>query len=242
MNNILFIVGASSEIGLELIKNIDEECLIIAHYNSSDQQLLALSKDIPNKMVLHKADLAREIDIIEMLDTIENDYGVPSKIVLLAATRVEHRRFKDVQWSDFEKDIKVSLKSSIMILTRFLPLLAKKRYGKVVIVLSSYVIGIPPKALSHYTTVKYALLGLVKSLASEYSDKNIQVNSISPSMIDTNFLSNINEKFVELNAYNHPLKRNASVIDIAPVIDMLISSKSDYINGVNIPIAGGSVF
>ena len=127
-------------------------------------------------------------------------------------------------------------------MNRFLPKMAKLRKGKVIIILSSYVLGVPPKALTHYTTIKYALLGLVKSLASEYSDKNIQINAVSPSMIDTKFLDNINEKFVELNAYNHPLKRNATVDDIAPIIKMLISKESDYINGVNIPITGGSAF
>jgi 3-oxoacyl-[acyl-carrier protein] reductase len=108
--------------------------------------------------------------------------------------------------------------------------------------LSSVVINVPPKALTQYTTIKYAMLGLVKSLASEYSDKNIQINAVSPSMVETKFLDNINEKLVELSAYNHPLKRNAQVNEITPIIKMLISKESDYINGVNIPITGGSTF
>ena len=61
-------------------------------------------------------------------------------------------------------------------------------------------------------------------------------------MCETKFLDNINENLVELSAYNHSLKRNAFVEDITPIIKMLISSESDYINGVNIPITGGSVF
>jgi len=61
-------------------------------------------------------------------------------------------------------------------------------------------------------------------------------------MIETKFLDNINEKFVELNAYNHPLKRNANVNEVTPIIKMLISKESNYISGVNIPIAGGSAF
>ena len=120
--------------------------------------------------------------------------------------------------------------------------MAKLKKGKVLIMLSSYVLGVPPKALSHYTSIKYAMLGLAKSLASEYADKNIQVNTVSPSMIETKFLDNINEKFVELSAYSHPLKRNAQVDDITPIIKMLISKESDYISGVNIPITGGSIF
>ena len=102
--------------------------------------------------------------------------------------------------------------------------------------------NIPPKALTQYTTVKYALLGLVRSLASEYSDKNIQINAVSPSMVETKFLDTIDEKIVELNAYNHPLKRNAKVKDITPIIKMLASNESDYINGINIPITGGIIF
>jgi 3-oxoacyl-[acyl-carrier protein] reductase len=79
-------------------------------------------------------------------------------------------------------------------------------------------------------------------LASEYSDKNIQINAVSPSMIETKFLDNINEKLVELSAYNHPLKRNAQVNEVTPIIKMLTSKESDYMSGVNIPITGGSVF
>ena len=201
-----------------------------------------MSENINNELVTLKADLSKEDEINKLLDTVESDYGIPNKIVHLAAVRVENIRFKDVEWNDFEKDINVTLKSAILILNRFLPKLSKLKRGKVVLMLSSYVLGVPPKALSHYITIKYAMLGLVKSLASEYSDKNIQINGISPSMVETKFLDNINEKFIELSAYNHPLKRNAIVEDITPIIKILISNESNYINGVNIPITGGSIF
>lgn len=240
--NIILIIGASSDIGLDLIKNINEEALILAHYNSSKEELLKLTNAINNELIMLRANLSIEEEIVSMIDDIENTYGIPNKIIHLAASKVENIRFKDVSWRDFEKDIYVSLKSSVLILNRFLPKLAKERKGKVVLMLSSYILGIPPAALSHYTTIKYAMLGLMKSLASEYSGKNIQINSVSPSMIETKFLDNINEKFVELSAYNHPLKRNATVNDITPIIKVLISSESNYINGINIPITGGSNF
>ena len=32
--NIILIIGASADIGLDLINNIEEEALILAHYNS----------------------------------------------------------------------------------------------------------------------------------------------------------------------------------------------------------------
>ena len=240
--NIILIIGASSDIGIDLIKNIDEEALILAHYNSSDKKLSELSNKIDNELVMIKADLSKEDETISMIESIENKYGVPNKIIHLAAPKFENIRFKDIKLDDFQNDIEISLKSLIVILNKFLPKLAKEKQGKVVCMLSSVVLNVPPKALTQYVTVKYALLGLVKSLASEYADKNIQINAISPSMCETKFLDDINEKFIELSAYNNPLKRTAIVSDITPIIKMLISSESDYINGINIPITGGSVF
>ena len=82
----------------------------------------------------------------------------------------------------------------------------------------------------------------MKALASEYADKKITVNCISPSMIDTKFLSLINERVIELTAEMHPLKRNAKVSDIIPTLLMLLSEDAEYINGANLPITGGSIF
>mgnify|MGYP006096721007 CR=1 FL=1 len=240
--NVILIVGASSDIGLDLIKNIDEEALILAHYNNSNEKLLELSKTINNELITLQSDLSKEEEIYKLISSIEKSYGTPNKIIHLAAPKFENIRLKDISWDNFQNDIDISLKSIVLLLSNFLPKLAKQKNGKVVIMLSSVVMNIPPKALTQYTTVKYALLGLVKSLASEYSHKNIQINAISPSMVETKFLDNINEKLIELSAYNHPLKRNAVVEDITPIIKILISKESDYINGVNIPITGGSVF
>ena len=240
--NIILIIGASSDIGIDLINNIDEAALILAHYNSSNKRLLKLSDKIDNELVMIQADLSIEDETRLMIEDIEKTYGVPNKIIHLAAPKFANIRFKDINLDDFQRELEISLKSLVLILSKFLPILAKEKQGKVVCILSSVVLNIPLKALTQYTTVKYALLGLVKSLASEYADKNIQINSISPSMCDTKFLDNINDKFIELSAYNNPLKRNATVNDLTPIIKMLISSESDYINGINIPITGGSIF
>jgi 3-oxoacyl-[acyl-carrier protein] reductase len=242
MRNTIFITGASSDIGLSLIENIKEECVIIAHYNSSDEKLQEVAKKITNKLVIIKADFSNEESIINMLNIIERDYGTPGKIVHLAAPKFKNVRFKDITTDDLQSDIDISLKSIIIILKRFLPKMVADKYGKVVCVLSSVTFNVPPKALAQYTTVKYALLGLMRSLASEYADKKININSISPSMIETKFLSLIHNKVVELAAEAHPLKRNAQVNDIIPAIKLLLSDDSDYINGVNIPITGGSSF
>lgn len=243
MSNTYLIIGASSDLALEFIKTINDDSLIIAHYNSSDENIIAIQKDISSKIVTVKANLLNEDDVDNLIKIIEDDYDTPNKIINFAASKFKNIRFKDLNWSDFQIDIEISLKSYFKILNTFLPKLVKeKKEGNVVTILSSVTQNVPPKNLVHYTTIKYALLGLTKSLASEYADKNININAISPSMIETKFLSELNEKYIELAAYNHPKKRNAKVSDVIPTIKFLLSQESNYITGNNIAITGGLNF
>ena len=46
-----------------------------------------------------------------------------------------------------------------------------------------------PKYLSDYVTVKYALLGLVRSISKELCGTNASICGIAPPMVDTPFLS-----------------------------------------------------
>lgn len=241
--DIILITGASSDMGCELMRRIaSKDNIIVAHYNSSEEKIKNVQAEAASEIIPLQADLLDEKDIYRLIDFIKKNYGFPNKIIHLPALRVSNIRFKDVQWQDFQKDIDLQLRSIVLILKEFLPSMVKEKKGKVVFMLSAYTLNVPPKALSHYTTVKYALLGLMKSLASEYADSGVSINAVSPSMVETDFLVNIPEKIVELNAASHPLKRNATVKDIIPAIQFLLSSSSDYINGINVPITGGSIF
>ena len=238
----VLILGASSDIGCEIISEIsDDMSIILAHYNSSEKKLIHLQSELHTQIVPIKADLLDEKQLIDLINKIKNQYSHPTKILFLAAPKIENIRFKNINWEDYEKDLDVQLKSSVFILKEFLPMMADEKKGKIIFMLSSYTLSVPPKALSHYITVKYALLGFMKSLASEYSEKNIQINAVSPSMVETSFLENIPDKLVELASEAHPLKRNAVPHDIAPLIKFLLSEESNYITGINIPVCGGVV-
>ena len=107
--------------------------------------------------------------------------------------------------------------------------------------LTSCTINIPPKYLASYVTIKYALLGLVKALSAEYCSKGIEINGISPSMINTKFLNNIPELIVNQNAINSPTKKNLDVDDVIPTFEFLLSEKSNGITGQNIAITNGNI-
>jgi 3-oxoacyl-[acyl-carrier protein] reductase len=90
-----------------------------------------------------------------------------------------------------------------------------------------------------YTTIKYAQLGLMRSLAAEYAATPIKINAISPSMVETQFLKDLAEVAVQMSAASNPLGRNATPADLLGALELLLSPASDYIHGIDIPIAAG---
>ena len=84
-------------------------------------------------------------------------------------------------------------------------------------------------------------MGLVKSLASEYANKNILFNMLSPSMMQTKFLNNIYGGIITDSANKNPLSRNAKPEDLTELIKYLFYG-NNFVTGVNIPISGGESF
>jgi 3-oxoacyl-[acyl-carrier protein] reductase len=109
-----------------------------------------------------------------------------------------------------------------------------KKRAKVVLMLSENTIGNPAKFTSKYTMSKYMLLGLLKSLTVEYEGKNVNINALSPTMMDTKFLSNIDRRMLEVSDVTEKM---LCPEDVVPFIIKLVSSESDNMYGENIYIS-----
>ena len=233
------VLGASSSFGIEIVRRLHQEGgSIMAHACSSADRL----RDLGMPLTLLQADLSKQDQIQRLIEQVKESGKSPDRIVHLAAPAVSNVRFRSLKWEDFQGYMDVQLKPIISILNEFLPVMSQRGRGKIVFVLSSYVLNVPPKFLAHYITAKFALLGLMRALASEYADKMINVNAVSPSMAKTGFLKNIPGMIVDMEMEKAPHGRLATPSDVAAAVCFLLSENADYINGVNIPVAGGTAF
>lgn len=244
MSKRYLILGASSDIGMEYIRTAKwhKDDIIWAQYNRSAEKLKLLQANIECNMVLLQADFLAENSTDDIIRAIEESGEIPTHILHIPSIPIEQKRFKELDWDNFRDYMNVQLRSIVCILQRFIPLMAKKKYGKIVFILSSCTLNVPPKFLSSYVTAKYALLGFMKSIAIEYADKYINVNGISPSMMNTSFLHQVDEKIIEHTARQNPMHRNADIDDVVPCIRYLMSEDSNYVTGMNFPICGGEAF
>jgi NAD(P)-dependent dehydrogenase (short-subunit alcohol dehydrogenase family) len=134
------------------------------------------------------------------------------------------------------------------VLKVLLPYMMEKKCGKVAIVSSvtGFMVANPNRTA--YATSKAAVIGLVKSLASEMAQYHINVNAICPGIIQTPMVEevaaaknprNVQAALDEMGA-NIPWRRLGQPCDVGELVAFLCSHESDYVTGTQIVIDGGN--
>lgn len=92
-----------------------------------------------------------------------------------------------------------------------------------------------------YAVSKNALDAFMRNAALEFAARNIRVNSVNPSRVNTNIVKNAvySAEEVAKDIQTYPLKRYAEPEEIANAIIFLLSDASSYITGHALIIDGG---
>lgn len=243
------IIGASSEVGMAFIRLLEskaeagqapEKVQVMVHYGSHDDELRALEKQCPHLLFEYlQCDLSDK-EQVESLALQLEEKETPQALIYLAAGKMKYEKLKKMELGGLDRAYQIQVRALARLSQVLLPAMAKKKFGKAVVMLSECTLGMPPKFMAEYVTVKYGALGLMRALSLEYADKNINVNGLSPAMMETRFLSEIDSRFIEMNAAGSVKKRNATVEEAAQAIAFLVSGGSDYMNGVNLNLSGGN--
>jgi 3-oxoacyl-[acyl-carrier protein] reductase len=242
----ILITGASSDLGMDLVRSIAEsgvDCRVLAHFHNGRERINQLQAILKGRIVPVEADLTCDSGVEQLIEQAHAAMEFPQKIVHLAGLKLRLERFHQAKMARFDADFCIHVRAAMRLLQEFLPAMARAPHrAKIVLVLSSVTIGPPPKFMAMYTVIKHAELGLLRALAADYAGGSVDINGVSPSMVETQFLSEIPEKAKELAAAAMPQGRLAAARDVVKVIEFLLSPASNYLNGVNIPVTGGTVF
>ncbi len=232
MSRKILITGATSSFGQELIARMPSDALIIAQSRDS----------LPPKMAIDKRiiSIISDFSTSDFLNDFEQkvDFESVDEVVHFAAADLRLRRFIDTTSDQLMFDYKINFISIVSLLTKILETLKNNPRQIKVVIMVTDMVRIPKKGEISYMTSKYALLGLVNSLLSEFSGNQLRINAISPSFVDTRFV-NI-PVFLKKDISNkHPMKRFCTPAEVVDSIEFLLSTQSSFINGQNVFINGG---
>ncbi len=244
MSKVYLITGASSDVGQDLILRLlqkEDDSLFLAQGFGDLDKLAPLCVQYKKRIRTFDVDLSVPEAVEQFLLSLDMMGVCPSHIIHLPALRALNTKFKNFDEARFALDWQVQINSILAITKQFVPKMAKQKYGRVLFMLTSYVLGAPPKFMAAYVMAKEAMHGLAKSLAVEYAASGVTVNCVAPSMMETHFLQETPDLVVQASAEANPMGRNARVQDVTPAMEFLLSNEAAFITGVVLPITGGSV-
>ena len=107
--------------------------------------------------------------------------------------------------------------------------------------LSSQLGHVSMEGRSVYSMTKFGIEGLTRGMALELAKKNIRVNAVCPTYVQTPLVQKVfkNKKFKKLVLSRIPMGKTAKEIDIASAVCFLASSAASMITGTSLLVDGG---
>jgi NAD(P)-dependent dehydrogenase (short-subunit alcohol dehydrogenase family) len=195
------------------------------------QQVDALDAAQVDRLV---ADLERDHGRIDIL---VNAVGGSTVIDRPAATT------EQLTLADWQKLIAFNLDGTFLFTHAVIPVMKRRRSGKIVNLASIAGRGLSAESSSAYAAAKGGIIAFTRKLAHELGPEGINVNAIAPSVTLTERIRPHWEKRSQASqaeVIEHtPLRRVAEAVDQARVICFLASTDADFVTGLTIDVTGG---
>jgi 3-oxoacyl-[acyl-carrier protein] reductase len=236
---VILITGGSKGLGAEFVKQLSssEDAIVFFTYSDVTADIHPRGNIVP--IICNQK---YEAQIIECVTRIMDINGKIDVLVNNACPSLKPCDFLDTDWSMFQDVINVNVRGAYLFTREVSRIMKQQGYGRIINILSSYIINVPPEKLSFYVTAKYALAGLSKATAVELGKYGITVNMISPGLMATHLTNYLPPRYFEAYKQKHPMKKMTTTEDVAEVLRFLISDGAQFLNGVNIPVNGGEAF
>ena len=163
----------------------------------------------------------------ENIDILVNNAGI-NQISLFQMTTLK----------SFRKVFETNFFSIVNFTQKMLKILKKNNFS-IIINIASNAADLSDAGRSAYAPSKAALISLTKVLSKELGVNKINVNAVSPGLVNTDMMKNTPKKAIEEALSRTPLKKVAEPIDVAKTVLYLASDDSNHISGEIINVTGG---
>jgi NAD(P)-dependent dehydrogenase (short-subunit alcohol dehydrogenase family) len=179
---VILITGGSRGLGAAFVKKLSDCKENTVYFTYSDP---GADFEMAENSVSVLCDQKKEEQIIDCVSGILLDRGRIDVLVNNACTHFTPCDFLETDWGMFQELLDVNVKGAYLFTRETARAMKRQQGGKIINILSSYVMHVPPEKLSFYISTKYALAGLSKASAAELCKYGITVNMISPGMMET---------------------------------------------------------
>jgi len=234
------VTGAGKGIGRACSIALAEAGATVIGLSRTQSDLNKLQKDIKkvkgklikiNCDVMNFKDLSDKLKKIKLIDVLVNNAG----------TNIPEP-FEKIQQKSMNYLVDLNLKAAFNVAQIVAKkMLKNKKRGGSIINMSSQLGHVGMSGRNVYNMTKFGIEGLTKGMAVELASKNIRINTVAPTFVETPMVKKFfkNKKFKKLALDNIPMGKVAKESDVATAVCFLASDAAAMITGTSIIIDGG---
>ncbi len=241
-NELAIVTGGGTGLGLGISKSLAAQGARVVITGRRAEVLEAAAKEIGPGTLAVQADVTVAADRVRLLETVRTTCGRQAGILVNNAGVHLKKPAESVTDEEFASVVQTHLHASFALSRDISGEMRAQKHGVILMIASmaSYM-GLP--SVVGYTCGKSGVVGLTRSLASEWSKDGVRVNAIAPGWI----FSDMSSKALDADP-----ARKAKVLgrimtgkmgepqDIGWTAAFLCSPAAQYITAAVIPVDGGA--
>ena len=226
------VTGGSAGIGLAVVTQL------------LDRDYEVVSLDVQPPGMKHPKLEHVELDLTNALATERFSEKIKNQditTVIHNAGAIRPALLPDVKLEDLNALVHLHLSAAILLVQATLPAMKAARYGRVVLVSSRAVLGLPTR--TSYSATKAGMLGMARTWALELAPHGITVNVVAPGPVQTaNFHSIVPEGSPQVAkiAEGIPVKRLGQPEDVARAVLFFADRTAGFVTGQVLYVCGGT--
>jgi NAD(P)-dependent dehydrogenase (short-subunit alcohol dehydrogenase family) len=186
-----------------------------------------------------KCDITDRADVTSFGERATAAFGKVDILFCVAGNQAPLGSLYDLTSEALTELLTTTVVNNHTIARQFLPEMAKRRDGSIVVMSSISSVRANPM-IAGYGAAKAALNSLVRNIATEWGEFNIRANALAPSIVRTNFSESVwgDSERREFILRKIPAKRFADPEDVVGAAILLASPAGSYISGQVILLDG----
>jgi 3-oxoacyl-[acyl-carrier protein] reductase len=234
------VTGGGQGIGEAICRRLAAAGAKVGVFDRSGDSATRVATDIGGVPLV--GDLTQEADLDRVFAEIAATAGPVD--ILVNNAGVASKPGRDVPiWESVREDwefvMNINVTGLVLCCKAVLPGMIQRGYGRIVNIASIAGKEGNPK-MAPYSASKAAVICLTKSLSKELIGKgDICVNSVSPAVIQTSILDQLNQEQINMMLSKIPLGRTGKPDEVAALVHFLSSGECSFTTGSCFDISGG---
>ncbi|KAK7336244.1 hypothetical protein VNO77_16780 [Canavalia gladiata] len=248
-DRVAIVTGSSRGIGREIALHLASlGARLVINYTSNSAQADSLAAQInansaTPRAITVRADVSDPVQVKSLFDSAEQAFHSPVHILVNSAGVLDgtYPTIANTTVESFDRIFAVNARGAFVCAKEAANRLKRGGGGRIILLTTSLAAALKP-GYGAYTASKAAVEAMTKILAKELKGTQITANCVAPGPVATEmFFEGKTEEMVNRAVQENPSGRLGETKDIAPVVGLLATDASEWVNGQIIRVNGGYV-